>query len=129
GVILLVLAFESSSRLASAYGIAVTATMVVTAIMAFVVIWKVWRWSAVAAALLIVPFLVIDLAFLAANLLMVWDGGFVPLSLAGLLFVIMTTWRRGTRLVLEKTRKSEVPLATVVKSLEAGSAARVPGTA
>jgi KUP system potassium uptake protein len=129
GVILLVLAFESSSRLASAYGIAVTTTMVVTAIMAFIVIWKVWRWSALAAGLVIAPFLLIDCAFLAANLLKVFEGGFVPLALAGALIVVMTTWRRGTRLVLDKTRKTEVPLDTIVRSLEKGSAARVPGTA
>jgi KUP system potassium uptake protein len=129
GVILLVLAFESSSRLASAYGIAVTTTMVVTAIMAFIVIWKVWRWSPVASALIIAPFLLIDLGFLSANLLKVFDGGFVPLVIAGVLFVLMMTWRRGTRIVLEKTRKTEVPLDTIVRSLEKGSAAKVPGTA
>ncbi|MDQ0475159.1 potassium transporter Kup [Labrys wisconsinensis] len=129
GVILLVLAFESSSRLASAYGIAVTTTMVVTAVMAYIVIWKVWRWSPLTAALVITPFLLIDLAFLAANLLKVVDGGWVPLMIALVLMLIMITWRRGTRIVLDKTRKTEVPLMTIVNSLETGSAARVPGTA
>ncbi|WP_448950400.1 potassium transporter Kup [Labrys neptuniae] len=129
GVLILVLAFESSSRLASAYGIAVTTTMVVTAMMAFLVIWKVWRWSALTAALIIVPFLLIDLVFLSANLLKVHDGGWVPLMIAAALMVLMITWRRGTRLVMEKTRRTEVPLMTIVKSLEKGSVARVPGTA
>ena len=129
GVLLLVLVFESSSRLASAYGIAVTTTMVVTALMAFLVIWKVWRWTAAAAALLIAPFLLIDLVFLAANLLKVFEGGWVPLMIAGVLIVIMITWRQGTRVVLDKTRRTEVPLMTIVKSLEKGSVARVPGTA
>ena len=80
GVLLLVGLFRSSSALASAYGIAVTGTMVVTAMMAFVVIWKVWRWSALAAALVIVPLLALDLTFLAANLLKVFEGGWMPVS-------------------------------------------------
>src|SRR5262249_60806345 len=71
GVLLLVLMFKSSSALASAYGIAVSGTMVVTGIMAFVVIWKVWRWSPLAAAALIVPFLLVDLTFFGAKLLKV----------------------------------------------------------
>jgi KUP system potassium uptake protein len=129
GVLILVLAFGSSSRLAAAYGIAVTATMVVTAILAFVVIAKVWNWSPLAAGLLVAPFLFVDLVFLSANLFKVFEGGFVPLLLALALIVVMTTWRRGTRLVLDKTRKSEVPLETVVRSLEKGSVVRVPGTA
>ena len=81
GVLLLVGLFRSSSALASAYGIAVTGTMVVTTLMAFVVIWKVWRWSPLAAAALIAPFLAIDLTFLAANLLKVFEGGWMPLAL------------------------------------------------
>ena len=83
GVLFLVLMFRSSSALASAYGIAVTGTMVVTGIMAFVVIWKVWRWSPLAAAALMVPFILIDLTFLGANLLKVVEGGWVPLALGG----------------------------------------------
>ena len=83
GVLLLVALFRSSSALASAYGIAVTGTMVVTAMMAFVVIWRVWQWSPLAAAALIAPFLFIDLTFLSANLLKVVEGGWVPLALGG----------------------------------------------
>ncbi len=82
-VLLLVLMFKSSSALASAYGISVTGTMVVTAMMAFVVVWRVWRWSLVAAAALIAPFLFLDLTFLTANLLKVVEGGWVPLALGG----------------------------------------------
>ena len=109
GVLLLVLMFRSSSALASAYGIAVTGTMVVTGIMAFVVIWKVWRWSPLAAAALMLPFFVIDLTFLGANLLKVVEGGWVPLALGGVLMVMMYTWRRGSRLLFEKTRRQETP--------------------
>ena len=81
GVLLLVVMFRSSSALASAYGIAVTGTMVVTGMMAFVVIWKVWNWSPIAAAALIAPFLFIDFTFLTANMLKVLEGGWMPLAL------------------------------------------------
>ena len=98
-VMLLVLMFRSSSALASAYGISVTGTMVVTAMMGFVVIWRVWRWSAFAAAALIAPFLFLDLTFLAANLLKVLEGGWVPLALGSVVMLLMYTWRRGSRLL------------------------------
>ena len=99
GVLLLVALFRSSSALASAYGIAVTGTMVVTAIMAFIVIRKVWQWSLAATIALIAPFIIVDTTFLAANLMKVVEGGWVPLALAGGVMVVMYTWRRGTRLL------------------------------
>src|SRR5215475_14026172 len=128
-VMLLVLMFKSSSALASAYGISVTGTMVVTAMMGFVVIWKVWRWKPLAAAALIAPFLLLDLTFLAANLLKVLEGGWVPLALGGWVMLLMYTWRRGSRLLFEKSRKLEFPLADLVSMLEKRPPARVPGTA
>ena len=97
GVLLLVVLFRSSSALASAYGIAVTGTMVVTSMLAFIVIWKVWRWSALAAAALIGPFLLIDLTFLSANMLKVFEGGWMPLALGSVVMLVMYTWRRGTQ--------------------------------
>jgi KUP system potassium uptake protein len=128
-VMLLVLMFKSSSALASAYGISVTGTMVVTCMMGFVVFWKVWRWTALAAAALIAPFLALDLTFLAANLLKVFEGGWVPLALGGWVMLLMYTWRRGSRLLFEKSRKLEFPLADLVAMLEKRPPARVPGTA
>jgi KUP system potassium uptake protein len=128
-VILLVLMFKSSSALASAYGISVTGTMVVTAMMAFVVVWKVWKWSPWAAAALILPFLFLDLTFLAANLLKVFEGGWVPLALGILVMLLMYTWRRGSRLLFEKSRKLEFPLANLVAMLEKRPPQRVSGTA
>src|SRR5277367_231017 len=128
-VMLLVLMFKSSSALASAYGISVTGTMVVTAMMGFVVIWKVWKWSPLAAAALIAPFLFLDLTFLAANLLKVWEGGWVPLALGAFVMLLMYTWRRGSRLLFEKSRKLEFPLADLVAMLEKRPPQRVPGTA
>jgi KUP system potassium uptake protein len=129
GVLLLVALFRSSSNLASAYGIAVTGTMVVTAMMAFIVIWKAWRWSPAAAAVLIAPFLLIDLTFLGANMLKVAEGGWIPLALGGLVMTVMYTWRRGSRILFEKTRRQEVPLRALVATLERRPPPQVPGTA
>jgi KUP system potassium uptake protein len=128
-VMLLVLMFRSSSALASAYGISVTGTMVVTAMMGFVVIWRVWGWSPFAAAALIAPFLFLDLTFLAANLLKVLEGGWVPLALGSAVMLLMYTWRRGSRLLFEKSRKLEFPLADLVTMLEKRPPQRVSGTA
>jgi KUP system potassium uptake protein len=129
GVLLLVAVFRSSTAMASAYGIAVTGTMVVTGLMAFIVIWRMWRWSAFAAAALVVPFLFIDLTFLMANLLKVVEGGWVPLAIGGLVMLVMYTWRRGSRLLFSKTRRLETPLDDLVRILEKKPPQRVPGTA
>jgi len=129
GVLLLVALFRSSSALASAYGIAVTGTMVVTCMMAFIVIWRMWRWSPFTAAALMAPFLLIDLTFLSANMLKVVEGGWVPLALGGVLMLVMYTWRRGSRLLFAKTRRLETPLDDLVRILEKKPPARVPGTA
>jgi KUP system potassium uptake protein len=128
-VLLLVALFRSSSALASAYGIAVTGTMVVTAMMAIVVIWRVWQWPLVWALALMLPFLFIDFTFLAANLLKIVEGGWMPLALGAVVMVIMYTWRRGSRLLFEKTRKAEMPLAALVVRLEKKPPPSVPGTA
>src|SRR6266700_4075480 len=128
-VLLLVVMFRSSSALASAYGIAVTGTMVVTAMMALVVIWKDWKWSLLAAAALIVPFLIVDLTFLAANLLKVVEGGWVPLLFGLVMAVVIWTWRRGAAILIMKTRRIEVPLTDLIKSLEKRPPHIVKGTA
>lgn len=129
GVLLLVALFRSSGALASAYGIAVTGTMVVTAMMAIVVIWRVWGWPFFGALALMLPFLFIDFTFLSANLLKVVEGGWMPLALGALVMAVMYTWRRGSRLLFEKTRRLETSLESLVKSLEKKPPARVPGTA
>jgi KUP system potassium uptake protein len=128
-VLLLVVMFRSSGALASAYGIAVTGTMVVTAMMAFVVIWKDWSWPLAAAAGLMVPFLAVDLTFLAANLLKVVEGGWVPLVIGALVMTVMYTWLRGTRLLFEKTRRQEMSLDDLVAMFERKPPEIVPGTA
>lgn len=129
GVLLLVILFKSSGALASAYGIAVTGTMVVTAILALIVIWRYWNWPLWAAAALMVPFLFIDLIFLGANLLKVFQGGWVPLLIAAMIITIMLTWRRGARILAEKTRRLETPIDSLIESLEKRELCRVPGTA
>ena len=103
-MLLLVLLFRSSSALASAYGIAVATTMVVDGMLGFIVIWKLWKWKWWQAALLILPFVLIDSTFLAANLLKLFDGAWVPLLFAGVMVLLMWTWRRGTRILADKTR-------------------------
>jgi KUP system potassium uptake protein len=129
GVLLLVGLFRSSSSLASAYGISVTGTMVVTGLMATVVVHKVWGWTKLAAVALMLPFLLIDMTFLAANMLKVVEGGWVPLALGGVVMILMYTWRRGSRLLYEKTRKQEITLLSLVGMLEKKPPLKVPGTA
>jgi KUP system potassium uptake protein len=128
-VLLLVATFRSSSALASAYGIAVTGTMLVDSTMGLVVIWKHRHWSPLAAAGLMLPFQAIELTFLAANLLKLFEGGWAPLAFAGLVMTVMYTWRRGTRLLFEKTRRQEIPLDELVAMLERKPPQVVPGTA
>ena len=129
GVLLLVVQFRSSGALASAYGIAVTGTMVVTAIMAFIVIWKYWRWPVWGAAALMAPFLLIDLIFLGANLLKVFQGGWVPLMIGGLIMILMLTWRKGARILASKTRRLETPMEDLIDALEKRQPHKVAGTA
>jgi KUP system potassium uptake protein len=129
GVLLLVALFRSSSALATAYGIAVTGTMVVTTAMAMIVVWKVWNWKLGAAIALMLPFLLVDTTFLAANLLKVHEGGWITISAGILIMVVIWIWRRGSQILSEKTRRLETPLADLVMRLEKKPPHRVPGTA
>ena len=128
-VLFLVGAFRTSSALAHAYGIAVTGTMVVTAVMAFIVVWKLWRWPLWLSVSVVAPFLLVDLIFLAANALKIPQGGWMPLVVGAMLVALMMTWRRGTRLVLSKTRAVDVPLIELVGMLEKSKPFQVDGTA
>jgi KUP system potassium uptake protein len=129
GVVLLVMLFRSSSGLASAYGIAVSTTMVADGIMGFVVIWKLWNWRAATAAALIVPFVVVDMTFFSANLLKLFEGAWVPLLFGVAMAIMIWTWRRGTVILMAKTRRIEVPLTDLIKSLEKRPPHIVKGTA
>ena len=129
GVWLLVVQFRNSSAMASAYGIAVTGTMVVTTCLAFVVVHKLWKWSMAKSLLVIVPFLVIDLIFFGANILRVVDGGWVPLAVGALICLIIWIWVRGKRLIDTRENEGAMTLAELGKSLAKSKVARVDGTA
>jgi KUP system potassium uptake protein len=128
-VLYVVGAFRSSSALASAYGIAVTGTMVISAILAFFVARRCWGWHVGAAALLIAPFLCIDLIFLAANATKIAEGGWLPLGIGLGLTIAMLSWRRGARLLVERTRRQDISLSEFLPTLEARAPERVKGTA
>ncbi|MBB5044875.1 potassium transporter Kup [Shinella fusca] len=132
GVMVLVFIFGSSEALATAYGISVTGAMVVTTVLAFEFLRIRWRWRPLAAAAALAPLFLLELTFLGANLLKVHDGGYVPVTIAGGVVILMWTWTRGTRILREKTRRTEVPLPAFVKSVEKESAhapVKVAGTA
>src|SRR4051812_38751505 len=129
GVMLLVGLFHTSNALASAYGIAVATTMVVDGVLGFIVIWKLWRWPAWKAALMMVPLVVVDATFFSANLLKLLEGAWVPLLFGIAMVMTILTWRRGTRILAQKTRKTEVPLDTLLTSLVRKPPHMVPGTA
>ena len=129
GVLLLVALFGSSSKLANAYGIAVTGTMVVTATLALIVVHKHWRWPLLAAVALITPFLVIDVIFLGANLMKVHEGGYVPLLIACVVMIAMRSWWRGTEILEAKARESDLPIGMLLRRLDEKPPVLVPGTA
>jgi KUP system potassium uptake protein len=127
--LLLVVGFGSSSALGSAYGTAVTGTMTITTILLYVVARRRWRWSPVAAGLMAGVFLAVDGAFFAANLIKIEDGGWVPLVIAGGVFLLTTTWKRGTGLMRFIASQTAMPLDRFVAEIETTRPPRVPGTA
>jgi KUP system potassium uptake protein len=127
--IALVLAFRSSTNLAAAYGIAVTGTMGITTVLAYVVSRHVWGRSRAAAGAITAVFLVIDLAFFAANAIKIEHGGWVPLLIGAVIFTLMTTWKRGRQVVGDALRARAYPLAQFMKDIHAKPPVRVPGTA
>ena len=129
GVLLLVALFRSSSALASAYGIAVATTMVVDGLLGFIVVWKLWKLRWWQAALLIIPFVIVDGTFLSANMLKIFEGAWVPLLFGISMVLLIITWRRGTAILADKTRRAEVPLETLLRNLEKKPPHIVPGTA
>jgi KUP system potassium uptake protein len=130
GCIAVVVGFQTSSHLAAAYGIAVTSTMVITTLLLFVVARERWGWSAIITGVMVVLFLIVDLAFFGANIIKVAQGGWLPLVLAVLIFVVMTTWKAGRRILMERIERLATPLDESVRSALADSSlARVPGTA
>jgi len=129
GCLALVLIFRESTRLASAYGIAVTGTMVITSVMYFLVVRKTWHWPLVRALGLLILFLSVDIPLLAANLGKFFDGGWVPVFIGTFILIIMVLWNRGRTLIAYKYRLRFPSKESARERVDARLAARVPGTA
>ncbi|MEH3039386.1 MAG: potassium transporter Kup [Sphingomonas paucimobilis] len=127
-VLLLIFGFQESSNLAAAYGIAVTGTMFISTCMIAVLIKRVWNWPVAAVAAFMAMFLCIDGAYFASNLTKVPDGGWFPLLVGIVVFVLLTTWAKGRKLMIERMREAAMPIKVFIQSA-ASSATRVPGTA
>jgi KUP system potassium uptake protein len=128
-VVAAVIGFGSSSRLAGAYGVAVTGTMLVDTLLTFFVIRYAWRYPLWLCLFATGFFLVIDLTFFSATLLKIADGGWFPLAIGAAVFIVMATWRRGRETLLERVQSSSVPLDSFLKNLFADPPRRIPGTA
>lgn len=129
GCVGLVLGFRTSSNLASAYGIAVTMTMLITTLLFYRVARRRWHWSRGRTMAVCGPLLVVDIAFLSANIVKVASGGWFPLLIGLILVTLMTTWRRGRQLVADRIHRGERPIEAVIHEAVADDAARVPGIA
>jgi KUP system potassium uptake protein len=126
-VIILVLGFRESGKLASAYGIAVTGTMLITTMMLSVLVFQVWRWNRILAGATIGTFLVVDSAYFISNITKIPDGGWFPLLVAAASFTVLTTWAKGRLLMRRRLSESALPLEIFIKSA-AASVHRVRGT-
>jgi KUP system potassium uptake protein len=135
GCLLVVLYFRSSNALGAAYGIAVTGTFLMTTALVYTVARTWWGWNRARTILFVVPFFIIDGAFFGANILKVKDGGWVPLTVALILFILMTTWQRGRLIVRGLLRDASIPLDVLLNDLgdqnpdKRFKPVRVPGTA
>jgi KUP system potassium uptake protein len=128
-VVLLVAGFRSSDNLGGAYGIAVTLAMLIDSVLIFVVMRRIWGWSRLVAFAIAVPLFLIDLLFLASNSLKVPAGGWFPLLIGGVVFTLLTTWKRGRALLMERLAVDSMPLGLFIESIEISPPPRVPGTA
>jgi len=129
GVMALVVGFGSSGDLAAAYGIAVTGDMVITTLLASIVFTEIWRWSKLKTGLLIALFLTIDLAFFGANVLKVADGGWVPLVIGAVIFILMLTWKNGRSIVYDRLKSESMAIEPFIEAVGAHPPQRVPGIA
>ena len=127
-VLVLVLGFGESTRLASAYGISVIGTMLITTMMLAFLVFKVWRWNAALAAATIALFAVVDGIYFASNIAKIPDGGWFPLAVAAVLFTLLTTWATGRRIMRERLDEGDLTLEQFIAST-AGSVHRVRNTA
>jgi KUP system potassium uptake protein len=125
----LALAFKKSDNLVAAYGIAVSATMLMTTVLLFIAMREIWQWGLAASAAVAGAFLVVDGAFFLSNMAKIGDGGYVPLTLAALVYLLMYCWHRGSTVMTEKLLQSTVPIDAFLARLAQEGVARVPGTA
>ena len=128
-VVGLVLGFGSSSNLAAAYGIAVTGTMIVTTVLAYFVVRRMWGWKRIFAIPIIGGFLFVDLAFFAANAVKILDGGWFPLIVAVVVYTLLSTWKRGREVLFQRLRPGAIALEPFIESITMHPPVRVPGTA
>ena len=128
-IIALVLGFESSTNLAAAYGIAVTGTMAITILLAFVVFRRVWHWNLVLALVVAAFFLTIDLAYFSANALKLFQGGWFPVIVGMIVFTLLSTWRQGREILFSRMRPGVIPLEPFIQGISIHPPTRVPGTA
>jgi KUP system potassium uptake protein len=128
-VIVLVIGFRSSDNLAAAYGIAVTMAMLIDSVLIFVVMRRLWHWPRLLAAAIAVPLVLVDLTFLSSNALKIPEGGWFPLLIGGIVFTLLTTWKRGRAVLMERLNEDAMPLDVFIQSIEASPPTRVPGTA
>jgi KUP system potassium uptake protein len=128
-VILLVVGFRSSSALAGAYGIAVTMAMLIDTVLIFFVMRRLWHWSLPVALAIALPLGLIDAAFLASNSLKIPEGGWFPLAVGGVVFTLLTTWKRGRLILMHRLAEDAMPLDLFIPSIEASPPTRVAGTA
>ncbi len=126
-VVALVIGFQSSSNLAAAYGIAVTGTMLIDTVLVSFVMVLIWQWSKLLTAMIVIPLLMIDIAFFSANALKIPDGGWFPLAIGFISFTVLTTWLRGRKLVAEEMAKNVIPMDVFIGAID--DVHRVSGTA
>ena len=128
-VMLLVIGFQSSSNLAAAYGIAVTMALTIDSLLIYVVLTRLWRWNRFAAIAIVGPLLTIDLLFLASNALKIPQGGWFPIAIGLAAFTLLTTWKRGRSLLLQRLLQETMPVGLFITSVSESPPVRVPGTA
>lgn len=129
GVIWLVLAFKHSSELAAAYGIAVTGTMVITTILAYEVARRIWKWSLFKAGIIFGGFLIVDMAFFGTNIMKVAHGGWVPLALGAFIYLFMSTWATGRKILAERLKAKSQPMEDFIRFINETPPRRVEGAA
>lgn len=127
--ILLVISFKTSSNLAAAYGIAVSTAMIITTVLLFYAMRKLWKWNLGVSILLTSVLFIIDLAFWSSNLLKLPQGGWFPLAFAALIYFVMTTWKHGRKILMEKIQRDTQPIESIIEDLVSIRMFTIPGTA